>query len=195
MFRCSVTVLLPPLPEAWCINKGKYCTAFDTDMIYWLHVMQSKSTTSQSMALKNHFIVAALYSIFSGNTDVQVVSTSGSVYEDYVPIAGGFGLRASKLTSSCAYNYLACLAKTEMMYICRVVRAAWYWQKLTLRFFSTLRYILPYEKSRNFHQMTWIALYVMLHFKMISIYVSYELIHACLGPPRTSIPRLAYFHF
>ena len=30
----------------------------------------------------------------------------------------------------------------------------------------------------------------MLHFKMISIYMSYELIHACLRPPRT----LAYFH-
>ena len=41
------------------------------------------------------------------------------------------------------------------------------------------------KKYRNFNPMTWIALYVILHFKIICIYISYELIHACLRPPWT----------
>ena len=36
---------------------------------------------------------------------------------------------------------------------------------------------------------------ICLHFKMISIYISYELIHACLRPPRTPIPYAGLLSF
>ena len=36
---------------------------------------------------------------------------------------------------------------------------------------------------------------ICLHFKMISIYISYELIHACSHPPRTPTPRASLLSF
>ena len=36
---------------------------------------------------------------------------------------------------------------------------------------------------------------ICLHFKMISIYISYELIHACFCPPRTPIPHAGLLSF